>query len=212
MTELSFAKSFLTTLDNRPNKLSPTHFEDPKSYPARSAFILPKSTGPPLAKRQKTSQALGSTPTLTLILKSTRNPPLDITLKDQALTTSILDIKEQLAENEGIPVKALRILYNKKPVVDSKVLKDVVGEEVAAKPGAMVEFGIMIIGGAAAVKKGPSVEEKEPLDVGIGKGEEILKTEEFWSDLKGFLVQRLKDEGEGEGERVHGIFRAAIKG
>lgn len=27
---------------------------------------------------------------------------------------------------------------------------------------------------------------------------EVLRTEEFWADLKGFLAQRLRDEGEGE--------------
>jgi hypothetical protein len=37
MTELSFAKSFLTTLDSRPNKISAEHVEDPKTYPARGA-------------------------------------------------------------------------------------------------------------------------------------------------------------------------------
>jgi len=34
-----------------------------------------------------------------------------------------------------------------------------------------------------------------------------LETEEFWNDLKGFLVQRLKDEGEGE--RLAKVFRKA---
>lgn len=37
MTEVSFAKSFLTMLDSRPIKLSGEHVEDPRSYPARSA-------------------------------------------------------------------------------------------------------------------------------------------------------------------------------
>lgn len=35
MTEVAFAKSFLAALDSRPQKLSPDHVEDPKSYPAR---------------------------------------------------------------------------------------------------------------------------------------------------------------------------------
>ncbi|KAH8657149.1 cell-cycle control medial ring component-domain-containing protein [Tricladium varicosporioides] len=197
MTELAFAKSFLTTLDSRPSNLSPTHFEDPKNYPPRSAFILPKSPGPPFTKRQKTAPPPGSAPTLTLSLKSSRNPPLVVTLKDQASTLSILDIKESVSTQASIPVKALRILYNKKPVVDSKTLKDVLGEEVIGK-GGKVEFGLMVIGGAATVMAKRD-EEKEPIDdVGIGKGEEILKTDEFWGDLRGFLVQRLKDEKEGE--------------
>lgn len=36
---------------------------------------------------------------------------------------------------------------------------------------------------------------------------EILKTEEFWSDLKGFLAQRLRSQEEGE--RLVGLFREA---
>jgi len=69
----------------------------------------------------------------------------------------------------------------------------------------------MVIGGAAALKRAD--EEVEPKVIGegvIGGGREVLKTEEFWGDLKGFLVQRLKDEEVGE--RVCGIFRKALDG
>jgi len=38
-------------------------------------------------------------------------------------------------------------------------------------------------------------------------GVEVLRTEAFWEDLKGFLVQRLRDEGEGE--RLAGVFKQA---
>lgn len=40
MTELSFAKSFLTTLDSKPSKLTADHVEDAKSYPARNAVCV----------------------------------------------------------------------------------------------------------------------------------------------------------------------------
>lgn len=83
---------------------------------------------------------------------------------------------------------------------DSKTLKDVVGEEEGVK---RVEMGIMVIGGANLGKK---EEEVEPVVVGNGK--EVLRTEEFWGDLKGFLVARLKDEAEGE--RIWGVFRNAV--
>lgn len=97
-------------------------------------------------------------------------------------------------------------MYAKKPVPDSKVLKDVVkeGED-------RVEFSVMVIGGAAAMKK--REEEVLPEEIGVGKvaqgasGAEVLGKEEFWTDLKGFLVQRLRDEAEGE--RAYGIFRKA---
>jgi len=85
----------------------------------------------------------------------------------------------------------------------------VVGEEGEGK----VEFSIMVIGGAASLKA--AEEEKEPKILGdadgvTGEGKGVLATEEFWSDLKGFLVQRLKDEKEGE--RVWGVFKDALKG
>jgi hypothetical protein len=41
-------------------------------------------------------------------------------------------------------------------------------------------------------------------------GNELLQKDEFWSDLKGFLTQRLRDEREGE--RVHKLFRKAWEG
>jgi len=70
----------------------------------------------------------------------------------------------------------------------------------------------MVIGGAASLKA--AEEEKEPkIDGGAdgvtGEGKSVLATDEFWRDLKGFLVQRLKDEREGD--RVWGVFKEAIK-
>jgi len=39
---------------------------------------------------------------------------------------------------------------------------------------------------------------------------EVLKSEQFWLDLKDFLMQRLRDEQEGE--RLMGLFRSATQG
>jgi ubiquitin-like protein 4 len=117
-------------------------------------------------------------------------------------------LKEELSSQTSIPVKALRILYSKKPVPDSKVLKDVLGAE---HKGA-VELGVMVIGGAAAIQRkegaSPAAEDKMDIDFGNKHGEEVLKTEAFWADLRGFLVQRLKDEGEGD--RLVNVFRNAV--
>ena len=162
----------------------------------------------PLAKKQKL--APGSEPSISVSLKSLRNPPLDISLPSLPPHTSILDLKTSIEEQTSIPVAKLRVLWNKKPVPDSRVLKDVLGDgegEGMGKGKGKLEFSVMVIGGAAAIKKGVGEEETEPV-VAVGEsGRELLQGEEFWGDLKGFLVQRLRDEGEGE--RVWDVFRGA---
>ncbi|KAH8820577.1 cell-cycle control medial ring component-domain-containing protein [Xylogone sp. PMI_703] len=194
MTEVSFAQSFLSALSSRPTKISSEHVEDPRTYPARSAYILPKMPKP-LPKRQKL--APGQERSISVALKSLRNPPLDIHLSSQALSTSVLALKEEVSSQASIPVDKIRILYKKKPVTDSKVLKDLVGEDEQA-----VEFSVMVIGGAAAVV----VKDEAPTAQG-SSGASELATDEFWGDLKGYLVQRLRDEKEGE--RVFGVFKTA---
>ncbi|KAG0647930.1 hypothetical protein D0Z07_6043 [Hyphodiscus hymeniophilus] len=138
MTELSFAKQFLTTLDTKPTKIPADHVEDPRNYPAHSAYILPKMPKP-LAKKQKL--APGSERSLDITLKSLRNPPLDITLSSQSPSTSILDLKTAITSQTSIPISTLRLLYKKKPVSDSKVLKDIVSEEEHK-----AEFSVMVLG------------------------------------------------------------------
>jgi hypothetical protein len=158
-------------------------------------YILPKMPHP-LPKKQKL--APGQERSLTISLKSLRNPPLDITLKSQLPSTSILDLKEEINSQTSIPTDKLRILFKKKPVPDSKILSDLVGEEESK-----VEFAVMVLGGAA--KKGE--EEIIPPVAQGASGVEALANEEFWGDLRGFLVQKLRDEGEGE--KVFGVFRKA---
>ncbi|KAI9744220.1 MAG: hypothetical protein M1818_002372 [Claussenomyces sp. TS43310] len=189
MTELSFAKSFLTTLDSRPTKLSPDHVEDPHGYPARGAYILPKLPKP-MTKRQRL--APGQERSLNVTLKSLRNPPLEIVLKSQSPLVSILDVKGEVSAQTSIPVDKLRILHNKKPVGDAKVLKDLVGPEDAA-----VAFTVMVVGGAASV----GAQERAAVDAPVAQGPsgtEVLAMEEFWDDLKAFLTQRLRDREVGE--------------
>jgi len=200
MTEISFAKSFLATLDSRPSRLSRDHVEDPHTYPARGAYTLPKMPRP-MTKRQKV--APGQERSLTVTLKSLRNPPLNIVLKSQSPLISILDLKSEVSSQASIAVDKIKILHNKKPVGDAKVLKDLVAEDDAG-----VEFSVMIIGGAASVKKEDGGT-TAPVAQGPS-GEEVLRTEEFWLDLKGFLTQRLKDEQEGE--QLLEVFRKAWEG
>lgn len=130
-------------------------------------------------------------------------------LKSQPATTSILQLKEAVAAAASIPVAKIRLLYRKKPVADSKTLRDILGseggeEESGKGKGEVVEFSVMVIGGAAAVRK--EGEEKE-VGGGKGDGERVLEDKAFWEDLRGFLIQRLKDEGEGE--RLFRVFQGA---
>ncbi|RDW88094.1 hypothetical protein BP6252_00126 [Coleophoma cylindrospora] len=200
MTELSFAQSFLTILDTKPTKLPADYVEDPRNFPARSASILPKMSKP-LPKRQKI--APGAEKSITVSVKSLRNPPLDITLSSQTPNTSILDLKTAVSEKTGISVDKIRVLHKKKPVGDSKVLKDVVGEEDSS-----VEFSVMVIGGAAAMNREVEMEGTSPAPVAQGEsGAEVLSTDEFWADLKGFLTQRLRDEKTAES--TFGVFKNA---
>src|SRR5271155_4950581 len=114
----------------------------------------------PMAKRQKL--APGQEQSLTISLKSIRNPPLDIILKSQSPLTSILDLKTEVSSQSSIPVDKIRILLKKKPVGDAKILKDLVGEEETS-----VEFSVMVIGGAASVKKEGNAVATAPMAQGL---------------------------------------------
>lgn len=138
--------------------------------------------------------------------------------------TSIYDLKTAYATQTSIPAAKIKILYKKKPVTDSKTVAEVVGVDV----GAEVEFGVMVLGGAVAtpVQSPPAVapgeEEKGLAGVGLVGDEGESKTETpgaqgpsgkavvnegFWEDLQGFVVQRIRDEKEGE--RMVGVFKNA---
>lgn len=84
----------------------------------------------------------------------------------------------------------IRILYKKRPCSDSKTVKDVVGNEIA---GGEVEFSVMIIGSTAAESGTEGGNASIPVAQGP-TGNSVLATEDFWLDLKGFLIQRLRDE------------------
>ncbi|KAL1854889.1 hypothetical protein Daus18300_011307 [Diaporthe australafricana] len=194
MTEVIFARSFLTALDSRPQKLSADHVEDPKGYPARPPYILPRMPKP---MSKAVSLAPGQERSITVRIKSLRNPPLDIRLSSQPLNTSILDVKTSVSSETTIPVDKIKVLHKKKPVPDSKVLKDLLGEDEAS-----VEFSVMVLGGAAAAApSGPKAEEDPAAAAADAattaqgtSGEAVLQTDAFWTDLRGFLSQRIRDE------------------
>lgn len=154
----------------------------------------------------------GSEPSYTVTVKSLRNPPLDLRLTSQTGNTAVLDIKDAVVARTHIPADKIKMLFNKKPVLDSKVLKDL------APPGTTttLDFTVMVMGGAAtaaaaaaaAAAAGAATAEGQepPKDAGEAgtfkadvvaqgpSGSEVLQSTEFWDDLKGYLLQRIRDE------------------
>ena len=144
-----------------------------------------------MSKQTSTSIAPGQERSLSVAIKSLRNPPLDIKLSSQPLNTSILDIKNSVTQQTSIPADKIKILHKKKPVPDSKVLKDLVAEHEIS-----VEFSVMVLGGAAAVPTAPATGVQAHTEIAQGpSGLEELHKKVFWDDLRGFLLQRLRDEG-----------------
>lgn len=140
-------------------------------------------------------------------------------MPDMGLDTSVLDLKTAVAKEVRLDgVAKVRVLWAKKPCADSKSVKDIIASAQDALSEGVVEFSVMVIGGVAedGGKKAEAppaegameVDSPAPAPVAQGKsGEEMLGSEEFWGDLRGFLVQRVRDEAVA-GE-VFEIFRGA---
>ncbi|RYO84235.1 hypothetical protein DL762_005742 [Monosporascus cannonballus] len=216
MTEVSFAQSFLAILDSRPVKLSPDHVEDPRSYPARSAYTLPKMPRPMSKRRSAAAPAApGQEPAVAVSVRPLqRNHPAfppDAALRlpgAQTRGTPLLDVKAAVAAATGIPADRLKLLHKRRPVSDTKVLGDLLG---AAGDGEMaVELSVMVMGGggaataatntAASPAAGGGADDNtddktaEVVAQGGPSGADVLGTPVFWDDLRGFLLQRVRDE------------------
>ncbi|KKF97283.1 Cell-cycle control medial ring component [Ceratocystis platani] len=182
-TQVSFAQGFLDRLAVLPITLTADHVEDPRRFPGRPAYTLPKMPTP-MSKR--TVLAPGAERSINVSLKSARNPPLDISLTAQPLTASVADLRAVVAERTGAALAKIKLLFQKKPVVDSKTLKDLAGEAQTS-----IELGVMILGGAAALPKDEPV---AAADKAASSPENVLKKDEFWAELQVFLMSKLKDE------------------
>jgi hypothetical protein len=129
-------------------------------------------------------------------------------------------LKTSYATSTSIPAAKIKILFKKKPVTDSKTVAEVIGGDA----GAEVEFGVMVMGGAVAggtpvtsppaavpseAEKGLAAEKSEEATVPAAQGPsgKDVVNDEFWSDLRGFVVQRIRDENEGD--KMVGVFRSA---
>ena len=266
MSELAFCKSFLSALDARPAKLSSDHIADARQYPAQGAvrlspiflmehtpvyhhdqrltahqYTLPRLPHPPHPQRPNPKPVAGddattsSSSTITVTLKPMKptTPTIPLSSIDPS-KTSVYDLKQQYATQASLQPAKIKILYKKKPVTDSKTLLEVIGTDA----GSEVEFGVMVmagaaLGGAASPASGstpvtsppavapPTESEKGLASAGethagtatgtagatAGSGKEVVATEEFWGDLKNFVLQRTKDADESE--RLLGVFRGA---
>ena len=197
MTELSFAKSFLSTLDSRPLKLQSDHASDPKTLEITAPYTLPRM--PTAFKRLDTSGKNGDEVqkqnTLNITLKSSKNPVMSLSLPSTDIGTSVLALKEKVAKELKIEgTDRIRVLYKRKPAGDVKTIKEVVGEDDV---GQEVDFGVMVMGykeNATKDEDTPMNDVENPVAQGASR-EEVLTGEDFWNDLRGFLVQRLQDEG-----------------
>lgn len=183
-----------------------------------------------MAKKIKTAAAPGSAKSVTVQLKSARNPVLEVSLDNVPLTTTTIhDLREAVRQRtvaaDGTQSPAadkIKILYKKKPVGGSaeRTLAEILGdsEPEVLSGGKTVEFGIMIMGGASVKPEvtespagaGAKIAETVPYPSKPAEGasgSEVLQTEEFWKDLEGFLELRTKDTVESL--RLAGIFKRA---
>lgn len=153
----------------------------------------------------------GQEPSISISLKSLRNPPLDITLPALPLSTSVLDIKAAVQAQTRIPIDKMKLLLNKRPVTDSKVLKELLANE----SDKTIDFSVMVIGGAAAIppEQKPADEAMEtdaPVSTAQADAATVeaeLESAAFWADLSGFLQQRLK--AQAKAEELSTLFRSS---
>lgn len=143
----------------------------------------------------------GQAHSVTVSVKSLhRSPPLDVKLASPNYTftlgtTSLLDVRMALAETTHVPLEKLRLLYNKKPVVDSKLLKDLVAASLGETEPTEIELGVMVTGGAATVAaaaaEAAAAEAAAPSAAETTEPDTVAaESEAFWTDLRGYLVKR----------------------
>ncbi len=193
-------------------------------------YILPRL---PHAKRKRTAPtadsgspsaptpAASSAGNIAVSLKPMKPGNPSVTLRSQAPTTSVFDLKSAYAAQAGgLDPAKIKLLRAKKPVADSKSLGDLLaegGDEGAAEKDIVMDFAVMVMGGGgaatAAVTASSPAAEKDKMDVDPApvaqgpSGAEVLRKEEFWDDLGGFLMQRVRDEDESA--RLVKIFKDA---
>lgn len=175
-----------------------------------------------MPKKVKQTQPPGSSKSITVHIKSARNPALEFALPNVPLaTTAVQDLRDAVrsrvtdAQGSQVALDKIKILYRRKPVSGTgKTVAEVLSDEPEMLTGGKeVEFGVMIIGGAKAIDTASQPESMAAGDVSPPKpavgpsGQDVLQTEEFWDDLQGYMEQRLKDEPEAK--RLRTLFKDA---
>lgn len=142
-------------------------------------------------------------------LRQTPTSPAPVTIAAHS-KTSIYDLKAQLATKTGYAADKLKILWERKPVTDSKTVTEATG----AQSGSL-EMGVMYVGAptsasssneGSAADRQPSTSDAKPVasaNTGVDEtpvaqglsGKAVLDSEDFWEDLRGFVVQRVRDQG-----------------
>jgi ubiquitin-like protein 4 len=110
------------------------------------------------------------------------------------------------ASHIDVDVSRVRLLYERRAQTDARTLAEVF-EAAAANGGKVpgndeeVTFSVVVSAapaGSAAPASGaasPPAQAPSAAPVAQGKsGTDVLRTDAFWSDLKGFLEQRIRDE------------------
>ena len=169
-----------------------------------------------MPKKVKSTAAPGSSKSINVHLKSARNPALEFTVSNIPITTtSVSDLKDAVrervvdAQDGKIGLDKIKILYKRKPVSGKTIAELLEDEPELLAGGKKVEFGVMIMGGAKAVEEaGGNDEASSSPKPAIGpSGEALVETDAFWSDLEGYLEQRLKDVEEAQ--KLTTLFKGA---
>lgn len=172
---------------------------------------------PEMPKKVKQRQAPGASKSITIRLKSARNPVLEFTVSNTPLaSTSVEDMKDavraRVVDSEGnkVALEKIKILYKRKPVTGKSVAEVLADEPDMMAGGKEVEFGVMVMGGAKVVEPTKEGEDQKWENVPsqpAAEGERVLENDDFWDDLQTYLGQRLQDGGQAK--KLRELFRNA---
>ena len=171
---------------------------------------------PEMPKKIRQHQAPGASKSITVRLKSARNPVLEFTVANTPLaSTSVDDLKvavqDRVTDSGGnkVAMEKIKILHKRKPVTGKSIAEVLASEPDITAGGKEVEFGVMIIGGAKLMEPTKEKEDKtgDSVPLTMAKGESALESEDFWNDLQTYLGQRLQDDVQAK--KLRELFRDA---